>query len=414
MTDTDARQHRGPRSPAQPDDLRWDPLDPDLKSEPYPVWRRLRDEAPCYYNEEFDFWALSRFEDVDAAHRDPSTFSSAHGIVLERMTPTPTESGMMITRDPPEHTRLRRLASRAFTAPRVIQLEDEIRRLCGLLLDPHRGESGFDFVQDFGAKLPANVIAALLGVPEADRPQVRHDIDRCFHIEPGVGMVNDVSITAMVAVHGYIRDQLTERQLRPRDDMLTDLVRAEITDDEGVTRQLTLDESTDFGILLIMAGTETVARLIGWAGWVLGFHPDQRAELAADRTLTANAVEELLRYEAPSPVQGRWTNSGVERHGQFIPAGSKVLLLTGAAGRDERAFADPDRFDIHRHIERHVSFGYGIHFCLGAALARLEGRVAVEEVLARFPRWEVDSDRAELLVTSTVRGYHRLPVRVTG
>lgn len=413
MTDTDATPQRGADAAAQPGDLHWDPFDPDLKHDPYPVWRRLREEAPCYYNKEFDFWALSRFDDVDAAHRDPSTFSSAHGIILERMSPIPMDSGMMISRDPPEHTRLRRLASRAFTAPRVIQLEDEIRSLCRSLLDPHRGEPGFDFVQDFGAKLPARVMAALLGVPEADREQVRHDIDRCFHLEPGAGMVNDVSITAMAAVYGYIREQLAERNLRPRGDMLSDLVRAEISDDEGGARQLTLEESTDFGILLIMAGTETVARLIGWAGWVLSAHPDQRAELAADRTLIPNAVEELLRFEAPSTVQGRWTISDAERHGRHIPTGSKVLLLTGAAGRDERVFPDPDRFDIRRSFDRHLSFGYGIHFCLGAALARLEGRVALEEVLARFPRWEVDEDGAELLMTSTVRGYHRLPVQVT-
>jgi cytochrome P450 len=374
----------------------------------------MRDEEPAYYNEEFDFWALSRFEDVDAAHRDPATFSSAHGIVLERMSPTPVDTGMMISRDPPEHTRLRRLASRAFTAPRVNELEDEVRSLCRSLLDPYRGERRFDFVQDFGAKLPARVIAALLGVPETDREQVRQDIDQCFHFEAGKGMLNDVSLTAMISLHGSITELLAERQLRPRDDMLTALVQAEITDDDGEVRRLTLEESTDFGILLIMAGTETVARLIGWAGWVLAAHPDQRAELATDRSLIPNAVEELLRYEAPSPVQGRWTIADVERHGSHIPAGSKVLLLTGAAGRDERAFPDPDRFDIQRQIDRHVSFGYGIHFCLGAALARLEGRVALEEVLARFPRWEVDGDDAELLVTSTVRGYHRLPVEVAG
>jgi cytochrome P450 len=403
-----------PSNGEQAGGLRWDPLDPAQKDDPYPVWRRMRDEAPAYYNDEFDFWALSRFEDVDAAHRDSATFSSAYGIVLERMSPTPVDTGMMISRDPPEHTRLRRLASRAFTAPRVNELEDEVRSLCGSILDPYRGEGGFDFVQDFGAKLPARVIAALLGVPEPDREQVRHDIDQCFHFEPGKGMLNDVSLTAMISLHGYITEQLAERQRQPRDDMLTALVQAEITDDDGEVRRLTLEESTDFGILLIMAGTETVARLIGWAGWVLAAHPDQRAELARDRALIPNAVEELLRYEAPSPVQGRWTIADVERHGSHIPAGSKVLLLTGAAGRDERAFPAPDRFDIHRQIDRHVSFGYGIHFCLGAALARLEGRIALEEMLARFPRWEVDRDQAELLVTSTVRGYHRLPVQVGG
>ena len=308
MTDTDATPQRDADTATQPGDLHWDPFDPDLKHDPYPVWRRLREEAPCYYNKEFDFWALSRFDDVDAAHRDPSTFSSAHGIILERMSPIPMDTGMMISRDPPEHTRLRRLASRAFTAPRVIQLEDEIRSVCRSLLDPHRGERGFDFVQDFGAKLPAKVIAALLGVPETDREQVRHDIDRCFHLEPGAGMINDVSITAMAAVYGYIREQLVERNLRPRDDMLSDLVRAEITDDEGATRQLTLEESTDFGILLIMAGTETVARLIGWAGWVL-----ERASRSAGRAC-GRSYADPQRGGGATALRGAVHSSGPVDH----------------------------------------------------------------------------------------------------
>lgn len=394
----------------QPPDLRWDPLDAALKADPYPIWRRLRDEAPAYYNEQYDFWALSRFADVDAAHMDPATFSSAHGTVLESMSPEPVATGMMIFRDPPEHTRLRRLASRAFTARRVNQLEDEVRRIARDLLDAQRGSEGFDFVQDFGAQLPSRVITSLLGVPAADREEVRGYIDQTFHFEEGAGMLNDVALAAMTKLFEYLSRQMEERQRSPRGDMLSDLVHAEITDDEGERRQLSLQESTEFGILLVSAGTETVARLIGWAGWLLAQHPDQRAELATDRSLIPGAVEELLRYEPPSPVQGRWLTAGIERHGRRIPAGSKILLLTGSAGRDERAFPDPDRFDVRRRFDRHLSFGYGIHFCLGAALARLEGRVALEEVLTAFPRWEVDPTAAELLVTSTVRGYHRLPV----
>jgi len=189
-------------------------------------------------------------------------------------------------------------------------------------------------------------------------------------------------------------------------------VQAEITDDDGAVRRLTVDQAVGFVNLLVSAGTETVARLLGWAAVVLDANPDARAELAADPGLLPNAVEELLRYEAPSPVQGRWTLQDSELHGEVVPAGSKVLLLTGAAGRDERKFPDPDRFDVRRTIDHHVSFGYGIHFCLGAALARLEGRVALEETLARFPEWSVDHDRAVRLHTSTVRGYAEVPVTV--
>ena len=315
-----------------------------------------------------------------AASMDPRTFSSAHGTVLEQMSDQPT-GGMMIFMDQPEHTALRRLVSRAFTPRRVAGLEDSVRQLCGELLDAQRDRDGFDYVADFGALVPSNVISMLLGVPEADRPEVREQIDTIFHLEPGVGMVNEVSVSAMIWLHSYISEQVAERRRDPRDDMFTDLVTAEVVEPDGSHRRLTLEESASFGILLVAAGTETVARLLGWAGSVLGEHPEQRAELAGDPSLIANTVEELLRYEAPSPVQGRWTTAPVELHGTVVPEDSKVLLLTGSAGRDERAFPEADRFDIHRHFDQHLSFGYGIHFCLGAALARLEGRIAIEETL---------------------------------
>jgi cytochrome P450 len=194
--------------------------------------------------------------------------------------------------------------------------------------------------------------------------------------------------------------------------MLSDLLEAEVSEPDGTRRALTLDESVNFGVLLVVAGTETVARLIGWTGATLAEHPDQRAELAADSSLIPHAIEELLRYQAPSPVNGRWTTAPVVLHGTEIPAGSKVLMLTGSAGRDERVFPDADRFDIHRSFDQHVTFGYGIHFCLGAALARLEGRVALEETLARYPEWDVDHERSEFLFTSTVRGYAKLPIAI--
>jgi cytochrome P450 len=394
-------------------DLSWDPFDTDIDTDPYEIWRRLRDEAPLYRNDTYDFWALSRFADVEAAHRDPVTYCSSHATVLEMMSPEPIATGQMIFVDPPEHTRLRSLASRAFTPRRVKELEDRIRELCADMLDPQRESGSFDYVQDFGALLPANVIASFLGVPSEDREEVRHHIDLVFHIEPGVGMINDVSLNAMIWLNEYLSRQLDARRREPIDDMMTDLAHAEITDDDGAVRHLTHEEAADFVNLLISAGTETVARMLGWAAVVLAANPTARAEMVADPALIPNAIEELLRYEAPSPVQGRWTTRDAELHGEVVPAGSKVLLLTGAAGRDERKFPDADRFDIRRPIDHHLSFGYGIHFCLGAALARLEGRVALEETLARFPEWEVDHDRTVRLHTSTVRGYAKVPISVS-
>ncbi len=391
--------------------LSWDPISEQYKDDPHSVWRLLRDEAPVYYNPSLDFYALSRFVDVDAAHRDPKTFSSAHGTVLEMMGPD-IIGGMMIFTDPPDHTRLRRLVSKAFTPRRMLVLQGEIRELCATLLDPFVGRGTFDYVQDFGARLPATVIAALLGVEPGHREEMRELIDGSFHLDPEKGMMNEVAAAFMGRLHAYIGAQLEERQKTPRDDMFTDLLEGEILDDDGQKRRLTFEEATMFGLLLASAGTETVARLIGWAGEVLAANPGQRAELVADTTLIPNAVEELLRYEAPSPVQGRWTTRDVELHGQTIPSDSKVLLITGSAGRDERTFPDADRFDIHREMDHHVSFGYGIHFCLGAALARLEGRIALEETLRRFPEWSVDLEQAVPLHTSTVRGYTKLPITV--
>ena len=398
--------------PGQPDDLRWDPFDESLKDDPHPVWKRLRDEAPAYYNDQYDFWALSRFEDVERAHRDPQRYSSAHSTVLEAMTEDAQSEGMMIFLDPPEHTGLRRLVSKAFTPRRVAELEDEIRTLCAGLLDTQQGKDSFDYVQDFGARLPATVIATLLGVPPSDREDVRHHIDGLFHLEPGVGMANEASLESGAWLYNYIGQQVEERQQDPRDDMLTDLVQAEILGNDGVPRCLTQSECTAFGILLVSAGTETVARLLGWAGLILADHPEQLTALAQDADLIPNAVEELLRFEAPSPVQGRWLTEDVEIHGQRIPANSKVLLVTGSAGRDERVYPAADSFDIRRDFKLHVAFGYGIHFCLGAALARMEGKIALEETFKRYKSWTVDKERSVPLHTSTVRGYLRLPIWV--
>lgn len=390
-------------------ELYWDPFDTELDANPHPVWRRMRDEAPVYRNERYDFFALSRFADVEAASRDVATFSSAHGTVLELMGPDPMDTGQIIFMDPPEHTIHRSLVSRAFTPRRMGAMEDTVREICAELLDPHVGSKSFDYIQDFSAQLPSRVIARLVGVPEDEREEQRHNIDGIFHIEPGVGMINDHSFASRIRLYEYLEGLVARRLADPTDDLISVIAHSEI-DEDGEPRRLTNAEITDFVLLLFSAGTETVMRLLGNAAVLLAEHPDQRSDLVAHPEISGNAVEELLRFEAPSPVQGRWTKRESTFHGTTIPEGSKVLLLTGSAGRDERAYPDPDRFDVRREMKHHVSFGYGIHFCVGAALARLEGRVGLEETLKRFPTWEVD--RAVRQHTSTVRGYSEVHIRL--
>ncbi|MBL7488667.1 cytochrome P450 [Frankia sp. AgB1.9] len=392
-------------------ELYWDPFDKDIDADPHPVWTRLRDEAPVYRNDKFDFYALSRYADVDGAHLDPATFSSAHGTVLEIMGPEPMDVGQMIFMDPPVHTTMRVLVSRAFTPRRVGGMEGAIRAIAAELLDPLVGSGGFDYVQDFAALLPSMVISELIGIDPADREEIRLTIDESLHIDDDKGMINDISFAAQIKMHTYLSEQIEARRTKPRDDMMTALTEAEIKTPDGGTRRLATSEAADFTNLLISAGTETVARLLGWTGALLAEHPAARAELAGDPSLIRNALEETLRYEAPSPVQGRFTKRDVELHGTTIPAGSKVLLLTGSAGRDERKYADADRYDIHRVVDSHLSFGHGIHFCLGAGLARMESRVAVEETLLRFPNWDIDEANVARVHTSTVRGYAKLPIR---
>jgi cytochrome P450 len=393
-------------------DLYWDPFSPELRDDPYPLWKRLRDEAPLYYNDRHDFWVLTRFHDIEQAHRDVETYSSSHGTTLESMSREPmADTGLIIALDPPRHTMLRRLVSRAFTTRRVSMLENRIRSVCAELLDPHIGAGTFDYVQDFSAILPPTIISALLGVPEQDQEKLRHLVDDVFAIdESGIGMTGEVSKNAIVELFGYLGSQFADRKTHPREDMFTELLQAEITDESGTVRRLTDQELVSFGLLLFAAGSETVARHLGWLASVLPDYPDQRAELAKDFSLIPNTIEEILRLEAPSPVQGRWVTKDVTLHGATIPADSRAVLLTGSAGRDERKYDHPDVLDIHRKVDLHLAFGYGVHFCLGAALARMEGRIGLEETFKRWPEWQVDRDNAVLLYTSTVRGPLKLPV----
>jgi cytochrome P450 len=296
-----------------------------------------------------------------------------------------------------------------FTPRRIGGLEGRIRQLCAELLDPYVGSGGFDYFKDFAAHLPSRVISALLGVPDDERDEQRRNIDEVFHIEPGVGMINDVSFNAQIRLHQYLTGLVERRTAHPQDDLISALCQAEITE-HGHSRRLTPEEMVGFSNLLFNAGTETVGRLLGNAAVVLAEHPAQRSTLVSEPDLIGNAVEELLRFEAPSPVQGRWTTKAIDLHGITIPVDAKVLLLTGSAGRDERVFPDPDRFDVRRRMHQHVSFGYGIHFCVGAALARMEGRVALEETLKRFPTWDLDPEHVVRQHTSTVRGYSEVRI----
>lgn len=401
---------RGVHVVAPVDEIYWDPFDIELDKDPYDMWRRMRDDAPVYRNEKHDFWALSRYADVLAASNDTKTFQSSRGTILEYMGNDFGDMDVLIFMDPPAHTTLRAIISRAFTPKRMLEMEDRIRGICRDLLDPLVGSGGFDYVVDFAQQLPSMVISSMLGVPESDREQVRRKIDEILFLDPNAGMVNDISINARLWMADYIHNELEARRNNPEDDLLTALTQAEMTVEDGATRKLTDGEATDFAGLIVSAGTETVARLLGWAAVTLPSHSDQRKLMADDRATIPGAVEELLRYEAPSPVQGRWTSRDVELHQTLIPADSKVLLLTGSAGRDERQYPDADKFDISRNQRQHVSFGIGAHYCLGAALARLEGRIALEETMCRFPEWDVDMSLAVQAHTSSVRGWSSVPI----
>ncbi len=389
--------------------LYYDPFDVEIDRNVHAVWRRLREEQPVYWNERYGFWVLSRFEDVMAAAVDTATFSSTHGVMPESLD-EPMGLPLVIFMDPPEHDWMRRLVSRAFTPRRVAELEAHVGRLVDRYLDPFVGSAGFDYVEQFGALLPPMVIGHMLGVDEADLDRVRRLFDDMLHHEAGDPAPSARSLKAMGELGEYATGIIAERRRRPGDDMISVLIEGEVEDAGGGRRRLDETELVSFVLLLVGAGVETVARLLSWAAVLLARFPGERHVLVEDPTLVPNAVEELLRYEAPSPVNGRWTLRPYRVHDVEIPAGSKVLLLNGSANRDRREFDDPDRLDVRRSIKRHVAFGYGTHHCLGAALARLEARVALAGTLARFPRWEVDMDEVVPVETSTVRGYSSVPI----
>ena len=389
-------------------DLHYDPYDRAIDADPYPVYRRLRHEAPLYYNEQHDFFAVSRFDDVQRGLVDRETFSSARGAVLEFIkADIEFPPGVLIFEDPPQHTTHRGLLSRVFTPRRMNALEPKVREFCARALDPLVGAGGFDFVADLGAQIPMRTIGMLLGVPETDQEAARDNADASLRTEPGGQMNVDAD---NIGQSDFFADYINWRVDHPSDDLMTDLLQAEFEDETGTTRRLTRDEVLMYVSVLSSAGNETTNRLIGWMGKVLAEHPDQRRQLVEDRSLVPNTIEELLRFESPTPHVARYVTRDVEIHGATVPAGSAMLCLSGSANRDDERYPDADRFDIRREVGQHLTFGYGIHYCLGAALARLEGRVALDEVLSRFPEWDVDWDNARRAPTSTVRGWESLPV----
>ncbi|HEY9556405.1 MAG TPA: cytochrome P450 [Acidimicrobiales bacterium] len=391
-------------------DVYYDPYDTGIHADPYPAFARLRDEAPLYYNEPHDFFALSRYEDVERSLVDRDTFISGKGGILELIkADIEMPSGVVIFEDPPTHTIHRSLMSRVFTPRKVAALEPQIREFCANALDPFVGSGELDFIEDLGKQMPMRVIGMLLGVPEADQAAVRDGIDAKLRTEAGKPLEVE---EGFVTDRGQFDDYIDWRAEHPSDDIMTDLLNVEFEDETGTVRRLAREELLIYISVIAGAGNETTTRLIGWIGKVLGDHPDQRRELVEDRSLIPNAVEEVLRYEPIAPHVARYVAKDVELYDQTVPAGSAMLLLIGAANRDERRHPDPDRFDIHRNIGSHLTFGYGPHYCLGAALARLEARIALDEVLDRFPEWTVDTDRAQLSTTSTVRGWQTLPVSI--
>ena len=383
--------------------LVYDPYDHDTIFNPHAVFKRLRNEAPLYYSDEHDFYAVSRFDDIEQVLLNRDTFISRKGVTLDLLkSGMDIPMGTLIFEDPPEHGIHRALLSRLFTPRRLSSLEPDIRQLCAKLLDPLVGAGGFDFVADLGSQVPMRVIGMLLGIPESDLESVRDHFGR--------QRADDDQQDDDILSGAIFADYIDWRVEHPSDDIMTQLLNAEFEDENGETKRLTRDELLAYVNIVAAAGNETTRILIGWAGKLLAENPDQRKLLVEDRSLVPGAIEELLRYEPNTLQNCRYVARDVELHGQVVPSGSFMVTLTPSANRDERHFTDPDRFDVRRQIDHHLSFGFGAHYCLGQALARLEGRIVLGEVLERFPEWDLELDKAKFMYHTDMRGYESLPV----
>ncbi|MGV9799009.1 cytochrome P450 [Mycobacterium sp. NPDC003449] len=394
--------------------LVFDPFSADFFNGPYETYRRMRREAPVYYSAEYDFYALTRHADVAAAFKDFETYSSAYGVDLAMVrTGQKAPAKMIISLDPPEHRHLRSLVNKVFTPRAIAALHDTVEEQIVRYLDavdPDR----FDVVSDFSAYFPVEVIATMLGVPPEHRQQVRLWIDTQLHREPGQIEMSEAGVQGIAQTWMMYHDLIKQRRAEPRDDMISRLVAAEIEREDGRTTRLRNSEIAGFATLLGGAGAETVTKLIGAAAVAFARHPEQWQMLREDRGKIGAAIEELLRYEAPAQYNVRRSLRDIDLHGVTIPEGKPVFLVGGSANRDPQAWTDADVFDIDRDRTeaQNLGFGYGIHSCLGAALARLECTIALDKLLDFMPRYDVDWDRCERVSMQNVAGWSHVPVRV--
>ena len=383
------------------------PFSHAFHEDPYPVYGWLRDNAPVYRHAD-GWYALSRYDDVLEASQQPLLYSSAEGTTLETID-TASILPMIIFMDPPLHDRQRKLVGRAFTPRAVSDLEPFVRATAARFLDALDERGGGDFVEEFSAVLPMNVIMELIGVPEADRNQVRHWMDATLDRLEEPPFIPDHAFEAMINTTQYWSALVADKRAHPDGKLASRLCEAEVLDDDGSPTRLTDEEVTGFCSLIGSAGTETLTKLLANAVVLFQRNPDEWQKVLDDPTRIPGAVEEVLRYWAPSQYQGRVLTDDVTLHGVTMPKGARVLLLTGSANHDERAYDDPDRFDIERPGHLAVGLGHGLHFCLGASLARLEGRVALEEFARRFPRYEIDEANLERVHMSNVHGFSHVP-----
>ncbi len=389
--------------------LDFDPYAWDFHEDPFPTYRRLRDEAPAYHNDRLGFWALSRYDDVLAGFKDTERLSNAGGVSLEPSSRVdPAETAGFLAMDPPRHDRMRGLVARGFTPKRVADLEPRIRALATQHIDRFVARGECDFMQDFAGKLPMDVISEMLGVPAADRDRMRGWADTLLHREDGVPGIPEAGLQAAVDIATYFGDLATARRRQPGADLTSALLDAEI---DG--QRLSQREVTATLFLMVIAGNETTTKLLGNALYWLWRTPAARDAVRADPRLIPGWVEETLRYDSSTQMLRRTVRGELVLHGERLADGERVLLLIGAANRDERAFDDPDVFDVRRDASAHLAFGRGTHFCLGAALARLEARVALEEVHARLPDFEIDPHGLARVHSVNVRGFVAMPIAFT-
>lgn len=389
--------------------LTFSPYAYEIHEDPYPVYARLRAEAPVYRNDELDFWALSRHADVLAAFRDVDSFSNAYGVSLDPSAFSPDAHKFMsfLALDPPRHTRMRSLVGKGFTPTKVARMEDRIRAITLGHLEPALGRGTFDLIADVAGKVPMDVISELVGVPPADRVEIRRLADLVVHREDGVFDVPPAGVDAALQLVGYYQDMVDERRRAARDDLTSALVAAELDGE-----RLTDEEIVAFLFLMVVAGNETTTKLLGNAWYWAWRHPDQRAKPFADPARVGDWIEETLRFDTSSQMLLRVARTDLELHGARIAEGERVLLLVGSANRDGAVFPDPDRYDLDRDTSKLVSFGSGRHFCMGAPLARLEARVVLGELVARVADYDVDLDGVERVHSVNVRGLAALPTTV--